>query len=153
VLRIALAGPMAVGKSTTGRALAERLDLPFVDLDLEVGDIPRIFQEEGEAGFRKRELEALRQRVHGEGVLSLGGGCTASSEARTLLKNWNTYVLMARMDTLRLRMESQGRPLAAQWEKLYIERQESWRMTGPWIWVDGLEPSAVVQHILENLPK
>ncbi|MCA9559893.1 MAG: shikimate kinase, partial [Myxococcales bacterium] len=51
---------MAVGKTTVGPRLAERLDLPFVDVDacIEAAagqPVARIFADEGEAGFRARE--------------------------------------------------------------------------------------------------
>lgn len=59
-LNIALIGMPSSGKSTLGRALAERLGKRFVDLDEEIvkadgRSIPDIFAAEGEAGFRKLE--------------------------------------------------------------------------------------------------
>ena len=61
---------MGVGKTTIGRALAERMNLEFFDSDQEIetatgADIPWIFDVEGEEGFRRREtavLEDLAQR-------------------------------------------------------------------------------------------
>ena len=60
-----LYGPPASGKSTLGGILASRFNLPFSDLDVAIEaaagkTIPAIFAEEGEVGFRGRELEALR---------------------------------------------------------------------------------------------
>ena len=50
---------MGVGKTTIGRALAERMNLEFFDSDQEIetatgADIPWIFDVEGERGFRHR---------------------------------------------------------------------------------------------------
>ena len=59
-----LIGFMGSGKTTIADALGERMDLPVIDLDEEVvklagREIPRIFEEEGEAGFRQKEFKAL----------------------------------------------------------------------------------------------
>jgi shikimate kinase len=77
---IFLIGPMGAGKSTVGRALAERLQYDFVDSDHEIesrtgATIPMIFDIEGEAGFRDREeamIDELSQRP--QIVLATGGG-------------------------------------------------------------------------------
>ena len=54
---IVLVGFMGAGKSTVGRALADRLGLPFLDSDTVIEEragrsIAQIFAAEGEAGFR-----------------------------------------------------------------------------------------------------
>ncbi len=77
---IALIGYMGTGKTAVGQLLAEKLGLNFIELDWlieqEAGKpIPDIFGEEGEIGFREREIEATK-KVAGEKhcVIACGGG-------------------------------------------------------------------------------
>ncbi len=56
-MHIYLYGPPGSGKSTIGRILAERLAMPFVDLDSMIeneaqADISTIFRQRGEVFFR-----------------------------------------------------------------------------------------------------
>ena len=75
-----LVGPMGAGKSTLGRHLSQILDYPFFDSDRVIeektgADIPWIFDMEGEAGFRRREQEAIDELTRQDGiVLATGGG-------------------------------------------------------------------------------
>lgn len=78
--RLQLIGFMGSGKSTYGRLLALTRNTPFRDLDLEIENrfglsIARLFQREGEAGFRRLERSCyLELAVRNHGVLALGGG-------------------------------------------------------------------------------
>lgn len=75
-----LVGMMGAGKSTVGRLLATKLAVPFVDLDEQIAasagaTIAEIFADEGEAGFRKREAEAVAQAcAGGAAIVAAGGG-------------------------------------------------------------------------------
>ncbi|MDR1455460.1 MAG: shikimate kinase [Tannerella sp.] len=78
--RIFLTGYMGAGKTTLGKALSGQMNLSFTDLDHFIErrycrTIRRIFEEEGEDGFREMEREALRE-VGGyeDAVISTGGG-------------------------------------------------------------------------------
>ena len=79
-LNVALIGMPSCGKTTIGRALADRLGKRFVDLDEEIvraagRSIPDLFAAEGEDGFRAREAEqTARFAREGRQVLSCGGG-------------------------------------------------------------------------------
>jgi shikimate kinase len=79
-MRIYLVGFMGSGKTTVGRVLAERLDVPFFDIDELVEDaessaIREIFASHGEPYFRRRERDFLRMTRHLEkGVIATGGG-------------------------------------------------------------------------------
>ncbi len=77
---VVLIGFMGSGKSSVGRVVAQRLGYRFVSTDWlvtrEAGrDIPTLFAEEGEAGFRAREQQAL-QSLRGQSGLAIatGGG-------------------------------------------------------------------------------
>ncbi|MDQ2070204.1 shikimate kinase AroK [Natronospira bacteriovora] len=89
--RIFLVGPMGAGKSSIGRELARRLGYPFHDTDDYLRertgvDIATIFDFEGEAGFRKREHDALAELSRQEPiVLATGGGTVILDENRRLL--------------------------------------------------------------------
>ena len=74
-----LVGFMGVGKTTLGAIVAEKLGLPFFDLDeqieLEAGaSIQEIFESEGDESFRKRETDMLRTLIANEpaGVMATG---------------------------------------------------------------------------------
>ena len=73
-------GPPASGKSSTGRALADRLHLTFVDLDTAIEQhagrtIPEIFEADGEPHFRALESEILNTAMMDKpAVVALGGG-------------------------------------------------------------------------------
>jgi len=79
-MKIYLVGFMGAGKTTVGGALAERLDMPFFDLDelvetAEKMSIKDIFAQQGEPFFRKRERDILRAtRYLEEAVIATGGG-------------------------------------------------------------------------------
>ena len=71
---------MGVGKSTVGPLVAERLGLPFVDLDQEIertanATVAALFARDGEPGFRVLETRVLEAVVAGPpAVVALGGG-------------------------------------------------------------------------------
>ncbi len=88
---IVLVGLMGAGKSTVGKRLAERLNLPFVDADHEIEraagmSIAEIFAAHGEAAFRDGERKVIA-RLLGEGarILATGGGAYMNDETRAAI--------------------------------------------------------------------
>lgn len=79
-MKIYVIGFMGAGKTTVGRELARRLDVPFFDLDemveaAEGMSIKEIFAEKGEPHFRKRERDLLNSTQFLEhAVVATGGG-------------------------------------------------------------------------------
>ena len=65
---IYLIGLMGSGKTTLGKVLSKKLDKHFYDSDQVIEEklgvnVPMIFEYEGEAGFREREKDSLKQLV------------------------------------------------------------------------------------------
>lgn len=117
--RIFLIGPMGSGKTTVGRRLARRLDMAFVDLDLELQarcgvEVAVIFDIEGETGFRERESALLDELSRRDGlVLATGGGSVLSEDNRRMLTERGLVVyLQTSVDQQLRRLErDKQRPL------------------------------------------
>ncbi len=121
---IYLVGFMGSGKSTVGRRLAAEIGWPFEDLDAiiearEQTTISHLFADHGEAEFRRRESEALKQAIarvpRGNPlVLALGGGAFTPDINRARLKDHGiTIWLDCPLDLCRTRVAAEGhRPLA-----------------------------------------
>jgi XRE family aerobic/anaerobic benzoate catabolism transcriptional regulator len=90
--RIALIGLRGAGKSTLGRGLAERLGVPFLELDREIEresglELSEIFALYGQAAFRRyerRSLEAVIER-HPRAVIATGGSLVSEPGTFDLL--------------------------------------------------------------------
>lgn len=91
---------MGAGKTTVGRALAKKLNMRFVDSDHEVEartgvSIPVIFDIEGEASFRQREADVIRQLTEQSGiVLATGGGAILNEQSRHYLRTRGTVIYL-----------------------------------------------------------
>lgn len=118
---IFLVGMMGAGKTTLGRALAQRMNLEFVDTDrvlVERTGVPvaTIFEFEGEEGFRRRECAVLVEVAARDGqVVATGGGAVLSEANRRLMRSRGTVVyLRARLESLWARTRHDtNRPLLA----------------------------------------
>lgn len=119
VRTIALVGLMGVGKSTVGRRLAHRVDLPFVDGDDAIEAAARmtvsdIFAQLGEDEFRAGEARVMRRLLEGPPiVLATGGGAVLNPETRALMKAQATSVwLRADLNVVAARVQRRDtRPL------------------------------------------
>lgn len=128
---IALVGLMGVGKSTVGRRLAKRLDLPFADGDVEIESaaamtVSDIFAQLGESEFRAGEARVMRRLLEGPRmVLATGGGAILNPETRDLLKNRAVTVWMrADLETIAARVQRRDtRPLLRGRDPLEALRQ------------------------------
>lgn len=118
---IALVGMMGVGKTSIGRRLAQRLQIPFVDADQEIVDaaglsIPEIFEKFGEAHFRDGERRVIARLFDGKRkIIATGGGAFVNEETRQLMLERAIVIwLDADIDTLVERTARKGdRPLLA----------------------------------------
>ena len=122
-----LIGMPGCGKSTVAAHLGKLLDREVVDSDdlVEASahcPIWKIFEQEGEIGFRHRETEVLRQAGRRSGIiLATGGGCVERPENLPLLRQ-NGVICYLRRPLEKL--PAAGRPLSQQLgtEALYRRR-------------------------------
>jgi len=97
---IILIGPMGSGKSTIGNIIAQRLHRDFQDSDHFIEkrtgvDIARIFDVEGEQGFRDRESNALIELLsENNRVIATGGGSVLRQQNQQLLKQKGYIVFL-----------------------------------------------------------
>ena len=121
-----LVGFMGAGKSSVGRALGQRLNWLFEDLDdrieaREGRKVAEIFADSGESEFRRAEHAALQQVLHelrggGARIVALGGGTFAQEQNHKAIQasGIRTVFLDAPLDELWRRCAEQSdakRPL------------------------------------------
>ena len=116
---IALVGFMGAGKSTAGREVARLTERPFLDTDKEIerrhGPIEAIFDEHGEAEFRRIEEEVVAEALASDepAVLALGGGAvTVEGNRERLAARAFTVWIEVDVDVAWVRVRGSGRPLA-----------------------------------------
>lgn len=97
---IYLIGFMGSGKSSVGKALAEKLGMGFVDTDEEIEKtagkpIRRIFADSGEEEFRELEIGAIKSISAGDGrVVSVGGGAVLNYLNTLRMKRSGVVILL-----------------------------------------------------------
>jgi shikimate kinase / 3-dehydroquinate synthase len=115
-----LYGPPGSGKSTLGKLLSDRFQLPFYDLDQEIEahchkTIADIFAQDGELTFRREEAERLDEILQRKkGIVALGGGALLNTTSREAVeKAGSVLCVTAELSTLFRRMQNQSviRPL------------------------------------------
>lgn len=157
---------MATGKSSVGRALAERLGRPFVDTDAEIearyGPIPAIFDAHGESGFRACEHEVAVDVAARRGlVVSTGGGMVLDPANTTALAaTGRIFCLTAEPDEILRRLlgdpAAVERPLlrsddpAARVRELLSERAAAYDAFVQ-IPTDGMRPDEIAAIIIGQL--
>jgi shikimate kinase len=148
--RIYLVGFMGSGKTEVGRRMAERLGVPFVDLDTEIErtagrTIRALFDEFGEPAFRERESVFLEgTEAIPDAVISTGGGSFVSDRNRRTIARLGTPVhLDVPFDAIRTRLSGKtDRPLFSSLDHaaaLYAERERFYRMAPARVALAGSE--------------
>jgi shikimate kinase len=122
---------MGVGKTTIGKKLAKRLEVPFVDTDVLItnthGEIPEIFENQGEAIFRTYEEKALKDALTANQVVATGGGAVLSGENQRALETATVIYLSTNGLHMRARLSNGNRPLLkngmTDWKEIYETRK------------------------------
>lgn len=114
---VALLGLRGAGKSTIGAQLAQRLDVPFVELDQLVEraaglSLSEVFELQGESFYRRLERDTLRRFLsdaRGGAVLATGGSIVSDADSFELLRRSATTVwLKAKPEDHMVRVRAQG---------------------------------------------
>lgn len=158
---------MGSGKSTIGNLLAKKLHREFIDSDYYIEhktgvDIPRIFDVEGEDGFRQRETDALTELSQlNDIVLATGGGSVIRKENQQLLTATGFIVFLdtsIQQQMSRLKKDKK-RPLLqtpnprAKLEELLAQRKPIYQSLADFtIKTDHNYAKAILNEIIKNLP-
>ena len=152
---IVLVGMPGCGKSTLGHLLAKSLAKRLVDIDTAIEEnagisIPEIFEQEGEAGFRQRETEAIKKFGKEAGlILATGGGCVTREENyHPLRQNGNIVFIERNLNKL----ARGGRPLSqGNLEAMYEKRLPLYRRFADCTVQNEGEPQTAAKKIMEAL--
>src|SRR5437763_10345916 len=162
---LVLVGMMGAGKSSIGRRLAARIDLAFVDDDLEIEkaagmSIPDIFATRGEGEFRAGEARVILRLLEGAPqVLATGGGAFLNTDTRAAIGAKGISIwLKAEFDVLMKRIRRrQDRPLlktddpAATLRELIAERYPAYALADLTVQSREVPHDKIVDEIVSGL--
>lgn len=139
--QVILTGLPGSGKSTVGRALAERIEWDFVDLDAEIArkegkSISQIFAENGEERFRDLEALATSELRDRQKLIAAPGGGWVTRPATVALLRPPARLVYLRVSPQvaaeRIERESEERPLLsgsnlpARIDSLLLDRERAY---------------------------
>ena len=157
-----LVGFMGTGKTTVGRAVAQRMGFACVDSDHEIErrsgrTVAEIFAAEGEAAFRRMEREFVETgHPAARTVVACGGGLVVQDGILERLRERGVVIcLHASLETILARTERQSsRPLlnvedpAQRIRTLYAEREPIYRSAGTVVLTDSRPLREVAAHVI-----
>ena len=157
-----LVGFMGTGKTTIGRAVANRLGYQLLDSDHEIernedATVAEIFADKGEPYFRARERAFIDSGHPLSGtVVACGGGLVVQDGMLARLQSRGVVVcLHASLDTILQRTSTnRNRPLLhvedpmVRLRELYAAREPIYRRAGVVILTDHRPASDIISHVL-----
>jgi shikimate kinase len=163
-----IVGFMGSGKSSVGMALSRRLGWRFEDLDARVElrtgrGIARIFQESGEAEFRRAEREEMTRLLreldaHPEVIVALGGGAWVQPENLGLLTSSGVPAVFLDAPVAELwqrcKAHSVQRPLAmneSEFRQLYESRRVRYLEADLTVETAGKDVETVAAEVISRL--
>lgn len=172
-MKIFLCGYMGSGKSVVAKHLAEKLNLPLIDIDdqialIENKTVPEIFKSNGELYFRKRENQVLQDVLEDPAslVISLGGGTPCYGNNLEMILSGKDSILIYLKASVgflisRLASEKDKRPLISHLasdedledfiRKHLFERGYYYNQARLKISVEGRDIDSIVDEIIKNL--
>ena len=157
-----LIGLPGAGKSTIGNAVANELDIPFIDLDHEIEktagkSIPRIFSEAGEPSFRQLEADATTRLSPQPAIVAPGAGWISNEAIRVLVPRPGPTIYLRvapRTAALRLGGAAASRPLLAgdpveRLELLFQQRRELFESADGIVDTEGSPIEQIVKRTAE----
>jgi shikimate kinase len=159
-----LVGFMGTGKSTVGRAVAQRMGFTLLDSDHEIErqqgkTIPDIFAQQGEPAFREMERRFIREgHPDRRAVVSCGGGLVIAPGMLELLQARGVVIcLHASIETILARTaRNRNRPLLEvdnpeeRVRTLFAQREPVYRRAGALILTDSRPLQDIVSHVLRT---
>lgn len=164
-MKIVLTGFMGTGKSAVGRRLAERLALPFLDLDEAIEaatglTIAEIFAAEGEPAFRQKERDLIASLEHRTNcVMATGGGAVLDPDNLRRLRTGAVLVCLTAEPAIILQRlgGDAGRPLLqgtdrlARIRALLEQRAPAYAQADLTIDTSALNVEQIVERIMRYL--
>lgn len=166
---IILFGFMGTGKTTVGKIISKKLNLPLLDMDSiitqeEGKSIKLIFNENGESYFRNLENKLVRRlSKHTDNIISTGGGVILNEENITLFRENSFLVCLTaspknilerlRNDTTRPLLRENNIEKENEINHLLKERKKMYNKISFQINTDFVNPQLIAQEIIRKYNK
>lgn len=145
---VTLIGAPGSGKTKVGKRVARMLGIPFVDTDKRIvaehGPIADIFEQHGEAHFRRLERAAVVAALSEPAVLSVGGGAVIDADTRADLADRRVARLTVSAEAVASRITGGKRPLLGAgveaWTALVERRREFYEAVESRVWDTSSRP-------------
>ncbi len=119
---LVLFGPPGVGKSTLGKRLAQKLRLPFIDIDQCLGS-PQELYRRCPVNYRKLEKQAVKNLPTHPCVIACGGGTVLDEDNVTELRKRGELIYMrCDLPTLQKRFDQGNRAMKVDLKILLMQR-------------------------------